>query len=458
MFDDDYGEGSVFIQTAEPAQAELDTTAEVTAESTPTADEAPTEAPTLTDEETQQIEEEAEKLLADERTPKFYRNYVKNVLQPNLAKAKQEVEIYAPLRDYGDIETIQKTLARSQKLGEWVTNPSTGLPELTTKNFVKEVYDEKPEIIGQMLKDSLSLPSPTRQGWNLIHDALHDLVGIDPTKLDAIREFAKNGYQLTNGDFPPPSADELEGIPDHLQGTFKQLSPEEREELSFLSENVRNSQLERARVALEQEQQQKLTAQTAEERQQQEQQKAQAEFQSAVSTRAEEIFLEAGGTLFSSFVESLAKSANLDAFEATTVANTIVATFNPNTFEGQHSLKALKEIGVEPDPLITTLVGQIDQNSRNIAYFEKTGDKASLERAVAQQVELKERLSAKTNKVIAAVTKYKANRSVAVNNDKNSLLAQTQTSRHELTTNDPKQAVGAVNRDYSDEAYLSLLG
>ncbi len=417
---------------------------------------APEGEPTdqLSDEDRQKLEEEAEQALTadDPKDPKWFKNVVKNVYKPKLDKLGEQLKVYEPLSEYGDVEKIGKDLSLLQGLYGFRNNPQTGFPEQTTEPFVKAIHESNPNIAFQLVNDLVALPSPTTQGFSILQEILNT-VGIDPTRLDDIKRFAANNYQMQANDSPPP-AEELAQIPEPLRDAFASFSPTKREELLFLPSDVRDELLEDKKFRMESEAKQVSDKALSEQTEKARIEKEQQDFRLDVEAKAAEYLQTSGATVFNTFVNNLATQANFSPLDATMIANTVLTALEP-TVAGKQSLEALKASGIEIDPALGTLITQLEQTTGHIAYYEKIGDKGQKDALIAKQAELQERITAKGNKVVASLAAKRAESFTAPIVEQNSRLAL------------PQQPIGGVpatlngasvpSMDFSDSSFLDVL-
>jgi len=459
LFDNNEFDGeSVFAPSVEPSQeVNADTTAldglETSSDVSDNGQEAPTEE--ATDQvpvEKAPTEEELEALLADERTPKFYKNYVNNLYKPNLAKANESLEQYAT---YGTAEEVAQKMSLVNSLSEVRTDPNTGMPTRTTENFVKDLYENDREAVLTLMNDLAQMPSPNTEGITVIQEVFKSL-GIDPSRLSDVQRFAENGYTMQASEFPQPDADELELIPKHLQATFAKLDPERRYALMIESDTLRDSMLEDFKVAYETRESQAGRQQQELEQQQQTEQQQQLQFKQTVDAKGEDYANRASEFVLNSFVDSLAKTAGMSKLDSQMIANTVLNSFEPG-LAGQMSKDALKSEGIEVDPIIQQTIAQLQEAARHAGYYEVTGDKVMLDKTVARQVELQEKLTAKGNKIIAVLAMKRSSNNPAIQTSAN--LAATQNTRHAIAGM-PSSGIAtnsAPVTDFSDESYLDDL-
>jgi hypothetical protein len=472
IFDETGGESELSPSAETEATAEVheSSPAETVAEPIETPEtgeqgEAAVEAPTTeateatppTEDEIATLEKEVETALSDERTPKWFKNAVDKVYKPKLQSLTEQLGSYEPLAQFGAVEEINDKLNLLKGLETKRANPNTGMPERSTEPFVKGLYEKDRETAYQLMSDLANLPSPHTEGYTVLQE-LFSKTGIDPSRLDDIKTFAANGYQLQTGQYPPPSADDLELIPQHLQATFASMSPERRDALLYLDDNVRDASLEDARTAAEAKRTQELSAKTEAETKASQEQAQQEQFKQVVDQKGLEHYQQSGNAVLTSFVDSLAKQANMTPMDSQMIANLVINSFEP-TLLGQKSLEVLKSEGIVPDPAIPQTLAQMEENARFIAYYEATGEKAEYERHVARQVELQERVIGKSNKIIAALAQKKAQNAAQTISTQNNLLAQTQNQRYATAGTGAQIGTsnGTTSDDFSDEGYLENL-
>lgn len=467
VFDfDDTGEGfetgqpaateEALVETVSNEDVEVETTQDETPESTNEASDTALAAE-ASDDEIATLEAEVEKALADEKAPPWLKNAVKRVYKPKIAALSEQLGTYEPLQNYGSVEEIGQKLELLNSLNTIRSNPQTGMPELSTEDFVTKIFEQDPNVAYQLLNDLANLPSPYTQGWTVLQE-MYRQTGIDPTRLDDIKAFVANGYQLQQGAYPPPDESDLALIPEHLQATFAALSPERRDSLLFEdNEAVRNAALEDARIAREAESQRAMDERTKGERESQEQTRREAEFRAFVESKGAEHFEKTSEAVFTSFVESLAKQANMTQMDSLMITNLVLNSLEP-TLAGRQSLEALKAEGITIDPAIPATITQMEENAKHIAYYEAVRDTHNVEKAVAKQVELQERLIAKGNKIIAAVAHKKATGTAQTIQSQTSKLANTQSQRYATAgVGSTVGSNGQPNYDFSDESYLDDL-
>lgn len=440
-------EASAELETQEPDAPKTEAPISKEAQEEKSTDESEQEPEKSEEQSLEDAEKEIESRLADPKSPRWFKNAVENVYKPKLEAFSKQLETY---EQFGKPEEITQKLDLLSKLETVRSNPMTGLPERTTEDFVKHIHEQNPQTAYQLINDLSHLPSPNTQGLTVLQEMFKQ-VGIDPTRLEEVKTFAANGYQLSQGQYPPPDADDLALVPQHLQATFSALSPERRDDLLASSEHVRNEALEDAKLARDAKQREELATQTSEQKAAQEEVERQNAIKQAVDVKADEHFSKTSETVFTNFVESLAKQAGMTNMDSLMIANTVLNSFEP-TLAGKQSQEMLKAEGIEIDPVIQTTIGQMQENARHIAYYDVMQDRSAYEKAVAKQVELQERLTAKGNKIIASLALKKAN------GVQNTADLKVPTSRHAVA------GVGAsINSnktspsDFSDEAYLAKL-
>ena len=210
--------GEVETETS-TEEAETVETPETTEETTSTEEEEPKV------EDKEAAEADAEARLADEKSPKWFKNAVNNVYKPKIDELSQQLAPFQSLTEqYGSVEDLQQKLDLVNKLETVRSNPQTGLPEKTTADFVQGLYQKDPQVAYQLINDLAQLPSPETQGYTVLQEMFKQ-VGIDPAKLNEVKAFAANGYLLQQGQYAPPDADELALIPEHLHATYSSLPP-----------------------------------------------------------------------------------------------------------------------------------------------------------------------------------------------------------------------------------------
>jgi hypothetical protein len=431
--------------TADPGLTSGDGTGQASSDApTPPAPAAPTA------DEIARLEQEAETVLADERTPKWYKNVVERVYKPKIDEVKAQVEKYS---SFGTPEEVSEAVQLRSYLSEVRSDPTTGMPVRTTANFVKSLYEKDPSVAYQLINDLAVLPSPMTQGLTVSQELIKGL-GLDPNRLADIQRFAQNGYSMTASAYAPPDPEDIAQIPEKYHATFMKLDPAVRDSLMSDNDIVRNANLEAHRVRIEREEYERVSEEqrTAQEQQAQEQQ--QAQFKAEVDRRGVENFSKTAESIMNTFVDSLTKQAGLNKLDAMMVTNTIVNALEP-TLSGRMSLETLKAEGIEIDPQAPAIIGKIEELSRHAAYYQMVGDTQSLGNVVADINELQEKLVAKSNKVIASLAQKRNASTVPKPNPPPS--AQNRHAIAGFAAGGIPSSVPGQRQDFSDESYAELM-
>lgn len=403
--------------------------------------------------EVAKLEQEVEAALADPRTPKWFKNTVENVYKPKLAESKAAVDAYS---QYGTPEELASRIELLSGLETIRSNPNTGMPERTTEPFVKSLFEKDPQGVYQLMSDLVTLPSPYTQGRTVLEEVVNGL-GIDPARIDDVKKFAANGYQMQASAQPAPDATDLETIPAHLHATFGKLDPDTRDELMVLADGVRDRTLEAYKNDFEKTEREAHETQTQAQTQAQEAERQQAAFKQQVDTKGEENWQQSGEAVLNSFVDTLAKSAGMTKLDSLAIANTVLNAFEP-TLAGRATLAQLKAEGIDLDQTIPATIVELQEKAKHVAYYQLTGDQAALTKAVSEQVSLQEKLIGKSNKVVAQLAQKRNGNAIAQVQQNAAALAQTQNSRH--------AAAGSgrtINSDYtptydiSEEGYAEAM-
>lgn len=467
--DSDLGDGNESVLVADaPAPTEAVTDSPAAAEQPAPSDDQTTavdqgapvqdgtqqEQPPSTEEveltDFQKMEKEVEEALADEKTPKppWVKN-VEKVFKTKLDEANAKLEPYTA---YGAPEEVAEKLSLLSGLETVRSNPSTGMPERTTEPFVKGLFEKDPAGAYQLMADLAQLPSPYTQGLTVTQE-LFKAAGIDPARIEDVKQFAANGYQMQASAYPAPDQNDLAELPAHLHATFGKLDPDTRDGLMVLDEAVRNRSLEAYKTDLETKERESHETQTREQREAEAQAQQQAAFKANVDAKGDENFQQAGTGVLNSFVESLAKQAGMTTLDSHMIATTVLSAYEP-TIAGKAIAAALKADGIELDPTIPAAIAELQEKAKHAAYYQIIGDQAALSKAVADQVGLQERILAKGNKIIAQLAQKRNGNVINQVQKDAAALAQTQTSRHAAAG-----VGGRVNGDFtptydfSDESY-----
>jgi hypothetical protein len=397
------------------------------------------------------LEQEAEAVLADERTPKWYKNAIERVYKPKIDEAKAQVEKYS---SYGTPEEVNEAVQLRSYLSEIRSDPNTGMPVRTTENFVKTLYEKDPSTAYQLINDLATLPSPLTQGLTVTQELIKGL-GLDPNRLVDIQKFAQNGYSLTASAYAPPDPEDMAQIPERYQATFLKLDPAVRDSLMSDNDVVRNANLEAHRIRLEREEYDKVTEEQREAQQQQAQEQQQSQFKAQVDQKGVENFSRTAEAIMNTFVDTLTKQAGLNKLDAMMVTNTIVNALEP-TLAGRMSLETLKAEGIEIDPQAPAIIGKIEELSRHAAYYQLVGDQQSLGHVVADINELQEKLVAKSNKIVASLAQ-KRNASALPKQPGLPVSAQNRHAIAGVASGGIQPSIPGQRQDFSDESYAELL-
>lgn len=417
----------------------------------PTEGDQSSQAAQPNDVEIAKMEQEAEAVLADPKTPKWFKNAVENVYKPKLDTLGQQVQKYSA---FGTPEELTEKIGLMSKLGEVRQDPNTGMPVKTTEGFVQALREQNPELTLQLMNDLAQMPSPTGEGT--VIQALFNQMGIDPNRLTDIQKFAQNGYQLQASQYDAPDPADLAMIPEHLQATFAKLSPEVRDSLMSDIDSVRNHNLEAHKFRIESQEREAAATQTREEQEAAQLQQQQAQFKQQVDSKGAENFEKVGAAVLDSFVESLAKNAGMSALDSNMIATTVLTSFEP-TLAGQRAQAALKDAGIEIDATVQPTINELDQVAKFIAYYELINDQANLQVQVNRQVELQNKLIAKGSKIVAALA-VKRNGSVMTpaRQVSNQLANTVNNNRYATAPNGVPHTGGQAppaDRNFSDQSY-----
>jgi PAS domain-containing protein len=381
------------------------------------------EADEVSDEERQKFADDAEKRIADGTAPKWFKNYVENVYKPNLQKAKDEISVYEPLKDFGDVPQVLENLEILKGLESFETDPETNLPKQTVKPFVDKLVEKKGiETVLQVMKEFGELESPHNKGYNLFHEIIAG-AGLDPTRLEDLKKFAQNGYRLADEGNPPPLAEELEMIPENLREAFISLSPEDRDEMMLLNDATRDRALAGIQTTLDAERKEKEKEQNAAQTKIQEEEKQKQQFFASVYEKESSYIDKSGTALFDSFAESLVNTG-LDEIESLGIANLMSMTLNSQGVEARRNLAALEKIGVTLDESLIETFNDWMKAARNVATFEVQKNDKEFKLAKQQFDSLEEKLIRKSNPIVAKIAATRLNAQKSKSQSKSDLLAE----------------------------------
>jgi len=94
------------------------------------------------DKTAEQLLEEVDKEIANEKNSAYYRNGLKVFKQNFLEKTEAVTKTYEPLQDYGDVSTITENLEIIKGLESFAVNPQTNLPDPTVRPFVDRLIEK----------------------------------------------------------------------------------------------------------------------------------------------------------------------------------------------------------------------------------------------------------------------------------------------------------------------------
>lgn len=383
------------------------------------------ESEEISEEKRKEIESDAERRLADENSPKWFKNYVKNVYEPNLQKANLALAAFEPIKSYGEVEKVTNDLEMLKGLEATVLNPVTNLPEKTVRPFVENLIKTRGIETGIQVLAELGLqPSPATPGLNLVQE-LVKTIGLDPTRIEDYKKFAANGYQIGVGG-NPPNPEELEQIPENLREAFSSLSETERFEVLEMDESARDKFLNALQFQLDSERKEAENKQSAAAAQQAAETKAKQEFYQDLDNQTLVMQEESGMRLTNTFVETLVKDASLEKHEALGITLLINSAINGSGAEGKMSLEILKEQGIELDPKLPELLQNWNTECRNAAYYKKIGDEKDFKSANERITELESQMCSKANPVVAHYAKKQAETNKTRIEQKNAALTESQ--------------------------------
>lgn len=389
---------------------------------------------------------DVDKEIADEKHPKWYKSNLEAVKKAFLKETSRISEQIEPLKDYGEVEKIVENLELVRGLESF--DNKDGTPTPSVKPFVDKLVEKRGEDTVMLLTQELmERPSPFTSGWKMYHELIKGF-GLDPTRIEDYKRFQASGFQLSQSN-PPPLAEELEGIPEAYREAFISLTPDERDELLLMSEDLQARTLKGVQAELDAERTQK----------QQEEEKTQAEIQEKfqqeqqlaqdIGTRTGELLDASGAKLFDSFTESLV-NAEVDKFDAIAIANALSMALNSEGVEGRATREALEAIGVKIDPSLDAAFQEWMQMAGNAATFEKRGDKTSYGTAFSRFNDLESTLIRKAKPIVAAIIKHKAQVSSNRIESVNSAIDATQSANTGLRANEGKE------REIKNTSYTSV--
>jgi hypothetical protein len=216
-----------------------------------------------------------------------------------------------------------------------------GVP--TTRPFAERLAAKDPALALQTIVDLASLAAPgDENGWTFGHHFLK-ANGIDPNRLNDVREFLESGHKATYQDIP-------EYVPTEYHDAYKSYSQAARESLEYqLASDDPNEK--QAALEVLQDRQYRFDQRKAKETEQAElQAKTVKEIQ--LETETETV------NTFSKFVEDFQSSptyTNVQVSSDPVVDKVVKSSINqlmlnmaePNTVAGRQALGLLKEIGVD---------------------------------------------------------------------------------------------------------------
>jgi hypothetical protein len=96
------------------------------------------------------------------------------------------LETYAPLKEYGDAETLKQRLDLFQGLstpvvenGQVKIDPLTGYPQTTAKPFLEQLG---PQMVYKLIADAVTMPG--QSGESIIREILRHNLNLDPDNLE----------------------------------------------------------------------------------------------------------------------------------------------------------------------------------------------------------------------------------------------------------------------------------
>jgi hypothetical protein len=404
----------------------------------------------VSDEARQKFQDDAEKRIADGTAPKWFKNYVENVYKPNLEKARKDVEVYEPLKDFGELPKVLEELEILKGLESFETDPATNLPKPTVKPFVTQFVEKKGiDTVMKVMEEFGNLESPLNKGNTLFHEIIRG-AGLDPTRLEDYKRFQENGYRLANDGLVPPDPEQLELIPAELREAFTSLTPDEREEMLLLNDAVRDRALTGIQNTLDSERKEKEAEKSQALKEVEQQQKAKQEFYQAVGTKEAE-YIDASGTkLFDSFAESLV-STGLDEIESLGLANLMSMTLNSTGVEAKRNIALLEKHGITIDASLMETFSKWMEAARNMATFEVQKDERSYKTAKEDFESLEEKLIRKSNPIVAAIAKARTTAQKTQSDKKSEVLAEVTKQKVNANTGDAHKITGGGNAQGSWE-------
>lgn len=365
-------------------------------EESQTVDAGATEAVAEVQTESIDVEDDSEQVLAeteaDDGTPlvKKLRDTIKK-LQKSQASPPQEInkeaeELYQGLTSFDN---------------------EKGVP--SARPFAEKLAAKDPKLAYQAGVDIFNLPVPgDESGWTFGHHYLK-ANGIDPTRLDDVRQFLEGGQQASTYQQIP------EYVPQEYHDAFKSYSQGVRESLEYQLDDPDTRQ---AALEVLQDRQWKLDQQKArEESEKQYQAKLAQEIETEVETDAVQTFTK--------FVEDFEQSptfTNVQVSANPTVDKVIKSSINqqmlnlsePNSVAGQQALKLFKELGVDINLKdIEQYLGIINGSIETSVRAGKGGYQTNKAQADAQKAMALQRLSGIRNSIFTQALKKLAGEQMA---------------------------------------------
>lgn len=292
---------------------------------------------------------------------------------------------WQPLADqYGDAAAVAEKLAQFQGLGtyatndvgQYITDPQTGVPQLTTQPWLAEMAQTSPGLLDQLMIDLWSHQSANGKtyGEQVFWEAFRQM-GLDPARVDEYAAMPKS--QVANAG--QPTADELQFIDPSQHETYARLTKAEREYVQAMVNDVKDDDVRDFLRAAEKRHQNEQRLEAFDNYQRQQEQAETQSFWQGVQSATEQSLAQANSRALASLNQQIASQVQFSSDPETNtvqqnmVSALVVALVSPETrFAMQPIMDAL---GISLDPQLDQLrtnATQAQQMYETYAALEKS--------------------------------------------------------------------------------------
>lgn len=398
--------------TTEAISGENDIAAQATEEV-----EADSDASALAEEDLESIQQEIEDALKNEDTaqkaPKWFRETIRRYGK-HVEALNTKVAPFEHLHGYLEPAQIDAHVDMIRSLNDYRIG-QRGVPEPQVEQFVEKFAEIYPHLLGEIVL-ALGTRPVDDSGLNYFQAAMKQ-VGLDPSRIEEYKAYLENGPQSGG----TASDVDVSGIDARYRDVFKALEPSLQEEISLMSTENQNALLARYNEGFQ-----------AQKAQEQAKQAETEKFYADIDRTAFEKFNGATDSALKAFEQTLAKATfspdeQMNSFIVQQNLQTVLTAINPNAWGHDSAKAALGRIGITVDDTrISAILNTLEQESRNTAYFARTGNTAQEKTSALKLARAQQELIAQGQKVAAQIMKTRGQALQTNVDSQNALLAQAQ--------------------------------